>query len=338
MVKAVLLNDTRIDRHHGCTTVVETIGALSARNGIEIIASSPAHHDWRADAEIAGAIKSADLVIVNGEGTVHHDRPAGLKLLEAGQFAREHGTKAALINSTWQANGADALRALEAFDIVTVRESASEAELAAHGHHARRIPDLALYHQPDLSALRSGVGYCDSVQGPKALALYEQMWAIGAEPLPLVQLDLQPMTVLRWLLRFGPSKTAIFNPAHALKALRGTVQDYREQEPSRDVTTGKVAAKQLVVTGRFHMMIFCLGAHTPMLALSSNTHKIEATLADAGLQPWRVVANPRDIDASLIERASQWHGGESSNLDRFRSEGRAAMETLFADMAALAVS
>ncbi|MXP47952.1 hypothetical protein GRI43_11205 [Altererythrobacter luteolus] len=335
MVRAVLLNDTRIDRHHGCTTVVETIGTLSARNGIEIIASSPAHHDWHADAEIAGAIKSADLVIVNGEGTVHHDRPAGLKLLDVGRFAREHGTKAALINSTWQANGADALRALEAFDIVTVRESASEAELAVHGHHARRIPDLALYHQPEISALRSGVGYCDSVQGPKALALYEQMWAIGAQPLPLVQLDMQPMTVLRWLLRFGPTKAAIFNPAHALKALRGTVQDYREQEPSRDVTTGKVGTKQLVVTGRFHMMIFCLGAHTPMLALSSNTHKIEATLADAGLQPWRVVAKPGDIDAGLIERASQWHGDESSNLERFRSEGRAAMETLFADLASL---
>lgn len=335
MTKAVVLNDTRIDRHHGCTTVIETIGTLASRAGIDIIANSPAHSDWRADPAITAAIAEADLVIVNGEGTIHHDRPAGIKLLEVGEFARHNGTRAALINSTWQANSTDSLKALDNFDIISVRESASQAELAGHGIEARRIPDLALFHQPPSAASRSGVGYCDSVQGPKALALYKRMWALQGEPLPLVQLPLDPMTTLRWLLRFGDNKSAIFNPAHALSAIRATLQDYREQEADRDVTTTKVAAKRLVVTGRFHMLIFCLGARTPMLALSSNTHKNEATLADAGLEPWRVIGGAADLDADLLDRAAQWHGDEAAKLSIFLTDGRAAMEALFTDLAAL---
>ncbi|GAA4642113.1 polysaccharide pyruvyl transferase family protein [Pontixanthobacter gangjinensis] len=334
MRKAVLLNDTRVDRHHGCTTVIETIDNLARRSGIEIIAKSPAHSDWRADDAITSAIARADLVLVNGEGTIHHDRPAGIKLLEVGKFAHDNGTKAALINSTWQANSDASLQALNNFDIVSVRESASQAELAKHGIEARRIPDLALYHTPP-SAEREGTGYCDSVQGPKALALYQRMWSLGAEPLPLVQLDMKPLTIARWLTRYDPSKSAIFKPAHAMKAMRATLQDYRTQEPHRNVTTSKVAAKELVVTGRFHMLIFCLGARTPVLALSSNTHKIEATLADAGLEPWRIVSNPAHIGEALIERASQWHGDEAANLDRFLKQGRSAMETLFEDLAEL---
>ncbi|MDN3646957.1 polysaccharide pyruvyl transferase family protein [Pontixanthobacter aestiaquae] len=335
-VDTVLLNDTRIDLHHGCTTVIETIGTLSEANNMRIIAKSPAHTDWRANAEITSAIERADLVIVNGEGTIHHDRPAGKKLLEVGAYAKSKNTKAALINSTWQANDAESLHALENFDIITVRERASHAELTGHGIDARRIPDLALYHKPAASAQRSGVGYCDNVQGQKALELYNRMWALGGEPLPIVQLPFEPMTTLRWLLRFGASKSAIFNPFHAVPALRATLQDYREQEPNRDVTTAQVAAKNLVLTGRFHMLIFCLAARTPMLALSSNTHKNEATLADAGLEPWRLLENLDTLDTAMLEKAAQWHGNEAANLDSFLQAGRSAMEMLFTDLAALA--
>ena len=337
-VTAVILNDTRVDLHHGCTTVLETIDTLAARAGIRIIARSPAHTDWRANTTVTSAIERADLVIVNGEGTVHHNRPAGKKLLEVGAYAKANKTKAALINSTWQANDAASLRAAGDFDIISVRESASHKELSAHGIEARRIPDLALYHRPGAASERSGVGYCDNVQGPKALELYKRMWALGGDPLPIVQLPIKPMMALRWLLRFGASKSAIFNPLHALPALRATLQDYREQEPSRDVTTSQVAAKDLVLTGRFHMLIFCLAARTPLLALTSNTHKNEATLSDAGLEPWRLLDNLDGLDESLLEKAARWHGDEAERLEQFLADGRSAMETLFVDLAELARS
>lgn len=332
-IKAVLLNDTRVDRHHGCTSVIGTIDTLCAANGISIVARGPAHADWRENPSLTAAIDAADCVIVNGEGTIHHDRPAGKALLAAGPYARERGKRAYLLNATWQANAADSLRMLEAFDIVTVRESASEAELAAHGFAPRRIPDLALYHRAAESDRRSGVAYCDSVQGPKALALYRRMWALGAEPLPIVQLSLAPMEVIRWVKRYDPSILAMLRPAHARDALRASWQDYREQTAERDAFTARVAASELIVTGRFHMMIFALGAMTPLLAVGSNTHKIEATLHDAGLEPWRMVADPSAIDAAMLDRACIWHGDEQARLADFVQRGRSEMERLFADIA-----
>ncbi|MEL1251549.1 polysaccharide pyruvyl transferase family protein [Aurantiacibacter gilvus] len=336
MITALLLNDTRIDNHHGCTTVIETIDRLCAANGVEVVARVPAHADWRQDAAALEAFRQVDLVLVNGEGTIHHDRPAGRLLLEAGAHAAGLGKPAVLLNATWQANSAEALDLLRSFSIVSVRESASEAELVGHGFSPRRIPDLALFHEPQMAVRREGVRYCDSVQGGKAMALYRRMWKLGADPLPITRLDYHPMIVLRWLRRWSPRKTALLNPVHLALALRATWQDYTRQVAGRDDLTTRVAASELIVTGRFHMMIFALAASTPLLALASNTHKIGATMRDAGLEDWRQVDDIAAIDAALLEKASRWHGDEEARLRAFLEEGCSAMRTLFADVAQLA--
>lgn len=336
MIKALLLNDTRIDNHHGCTTVIETIDRLCAANGIEVVARVPAHSDWRQDQTALEAFRQVDLVLVNGEGTIHHDRPAGRTLLEAGAHAVGLAKPAVLLNATWQANSAEAFDLLKSFSIVSVRESASEAELVGHGFAPRRIPDLALFHQPQVAERREGARYCDSVQGDKALALYRRMWALGAQPLPIAKLDRQPMTALRWLRRWSPQKTALLNPAHLALALRATWQDYTRQVADRNDLTSRVAQSELVITGRFHMMIFALAASTPLLALASNTHKIGATMRDAGLEDWRQVDDIAAIDAALLDKASRWHDEEEALLQAFLADGRSAMRTLFADIAKLA--
>ncbi|MDF1835889.1 MAG: polysaccharide pyruvyl transferase family protein [Alteraurantiacibacter sp. bin_em_oilr2.035] len=336
MIKALLLNDTRVDRHHGCTTVIETIDQLCEANGITIVARVAAHSDWRESEDICRKFEEIDLLIVNGEGTIHHDRPAGRALLAAGPYAKRRGKFACLLNSTWQANSAASLKMLEAFDVVTVRESASENELTGHGFAPRMIPDFALYHQPRISAIRTGVGYCDSVEGSKAIALYRRMWELGAVPLPIVRPSLEPLGILRWIKRFDPAMSTLARPTHARDALRATWQDYSEQVGSRDNFTARVAAHELIVTGRFHMMIFALSAQTPILAIGSNTHKIEATLSDAGLEPWRAVSDASLIDQALVDRASRWHSEEQEKLASFVEHGRYAMEALFKDLRSMA--
>ena len=82
-------------------------------------------------------------------------------------------------------------------------------------------------------------------------------------------------------------------------------------------------------------MIFALAAQTPLLALASNTHKIGATMRDAGLEAWRQVDDIAAIDAALLEKASRWHGDEEANLREFVSNGRAVTQRLFAEIPAL---
>ena len=97
----------------------------------------------------------------------------------------------------------------------------------------------------------------------------------------------------------------------------------------------RVGGLQLLVTGRFHALILAFATGTPVLALGSNTHKIEATLRDAGLEDFRMSA-PEQIDAALIERASRWQGDEAARLAAYVEDGRGRMQALFRRMRALA--
>lgn len=333
MIDAVLLNDTRVDQHHGCSTVIETIDRLSAAHGIRIVARAPAHADWRLNRQVLQAIDAADLVIVNGEGTIHHDRPAAAYLMAAGAHARQRGKAAVLINTTWQANGPALTAQLADFDIVSVREASSAAEVRAAGHACRVIPDLALYCQPPASHKRSGVAYTDSVIGPTALALHRRMAGLGARCISLLHGRREALEFARSVRRYLPGRPA-WQSGTVVAALQGAVRDWQSQTPDRAAFLRETAGLQLVVTGRFHMLILALAARTPVLVVASNTHKIEATLRDAGLEPWRLVT-VEQIDPALVQRAQQWTARESESLERFVLHGRQGMEALFADIRAL---
>ena len=338
MIDTVLLNDTRIDNHHGCDTVVSSIEALCLKNGMRLIGTSPAHRDWRSRPSVIALMEQASLVIVNGEGTLHHDRPAGHALLCAGQWARDRGKTSALINMTWQENGEDSFDKLSAFDIVSVRESASLKELTQRGIAASRMPDLAAYSISSEPAERRGYAVCDSVHGTYSVALYRAMRPFAAQRLPIIKLPRNPVAAARWIRRHTAQKASLLSPATLISAARAALPDFVYQAPDRECLLQRLGTYELVVTGRFHMMIFCLATGTPFIALQSNTHKIEATAADAGVKPWRVIDRPTDLNAALIRKASHWHDDEAANVERYIARGRADIERLFAQIAHLARS
>lgn len=329
MRKAVLLNDTRVDNHHGCSTVVDTIHSLAERSGIRITATAPAHANWRLDSSVIGAIDDSDVVIVNGEGTIHHDRPAGEALLAAAEYARRRGKASALVNATWDTNGEAYSKMASMFSLVSVRESSSAKELAAAGVAARVVPDLALYPSSPVASERCGVAFTDSVIGSEALEIYRRMWRLGAEPTSLLfgrKSARDYATSARRFLKGSP-----FKPGNFLAAARGALTDRLSQNPNRQEILSLIASRELMVTGRFHMVILCLSAGTPFLAVESNTHKISSTLRDTGLASWRLV-EPSSLDGPSIVRASRWHGTEKATLDNFVNTSRRLMEELFHDI------
>ena len=48
------------------------------------------------------AFDEAELILINGEGTMHHDRPLAIQYLELLREAKRRGKKTALINTVWQ--------------------------------------------------------------------------------------------------------------------------------------------------------------------------------------------------------------------------------------------
>ena len=92
----------------------------------------------------AKLLKKCGLVIVNGEGSIHHDR--NMHLVE---IAAHH--KAVLVNSVWAENSP--YRALRKFRYVAVREGRSAAAMAAAGVDAEVVPDL-LFASPRVRRYR----------------------------------------------------------------------------------------------------------------------------------------------------------------------------------------
>lgn len=131
MPNVVLVNDTSLfNTHFGCQLVGQTLREQCARVGLNIIGSFPLEFDlnqgrlW---------LQRADLVIINGEGSLHHGRHIRLLNL-ANDFP------CALINCVYQENGSQP--ALNQFLYVSARESLSAGEIRNQGVDCQVVPDL----------------------------------------------------------------------------------------------------------------------------------------------------------------------------------------------------
>lgn len=325
-IPVVVVNDTRVDRHHGCGRVMRTLLDLAEAHGMEVVATAPAHADWRADGAFMSGLERARLVIVNGEGSIHHDRPAGARLLEAGGAARARGIPAALINASWQTNSPALAARLADFALVAARERRSAAEMAVA---PRVVPDLSLFEDVPPAPARQGVGFTDSVVRDLVPALEAARRRTGGRPVPIQYGG----SWLGWV-RQGLAREDLAHPARlaGLVAARLASAPARVEDDRRYMAI--LASLGLLVTGRFHAATFALAAGTPLLALESNTHKIGALLEDAGLDSARLL-EPADLTPERLAGAP-WSAAEQANLADYLADGRRATQALFADLAALA--
>ena len=103
----------------------------------------------------------AELVIVNGEGSLHHDSPHSRRI-ERAIAATPEAARVVLINATWQAQ----TRNLEAVEMAIARETLSAREMERTGlaPEIRTIPDIALtfQHRPVYQG-KAGLIVLDSV-------------------------------------------------------------------------------------------------------------------------------------------------------------------------------
>ena len=259
----ILLNDTgRLGDsfHIGTVYACNTIRQSLARRGLHEIGW--ANDGARFDALLAGATHQPVLVLLNGEGTLHHGAPRAAELLSMCGRAKDRGIGVAVINTVWEGNPEAMIEALKRADIVHVRDSLSRKSLPAD-FPAAVTPDVSI--QLFLQTMRDGrflppqheIGVIDSVVPQTSAAL---LCFAEQNDLPFFAM---PVGNLR-------------NTRHAVAARSGPVWPRLLQ--MTDLMTAKAW-----VTGRFHGLIAALCAGHPVCALRSNTAKVEGFLHDAGL-------------------------------------------------------
>ncbi len=329
-MNVVILNDTRADMHHGCTRVMRLLESGLARHGLTVTATSPVRHDWQRDAAFRSAMANADLIIINGEGTLHHGKEGAARLLSVVDFAGD--TPVALINALYQDNPADWSKWLEKLSYIATRDNRSADEIASR--IARRpevIPDLTLsariVSKPEVDAIIYG----DSVHN----AVSERLAALAsADDAPLIP----SVSVRKRMKGRNPVVRALRRWWIARDLRRARAENPTlELCQTEDDYAARIAGAGLHVTGRFHGVCYAMAARTPFVAVASNSWKIEALIADAGLAPWRVTT-AEGLDACMARHASKLNFStqELEALDAFLTKADTGAEAMFATLRNLA--
>ncbi|MDF3057470.1 MAG: Polysaccharide pyruvyl transferase [Rariglobus sp.] len=156
MKKVVLINDTSLfNAHFGCQLVGQSFRENFARSHLELIGALPLKFDAGA---CRALLKKADLLVINGEGSIHHGK--NLHLLD---LAAHYPV--ALVNCVYQENPPSEL--LSRCRFIAARESKSAAELRRQGAEARVVPDV-IFDSLLLNAFQRGapsedIGITDGV-------------------------------------------------------------------------------------------------------------------------------------------------------------------------------
>jgi hypothetical protein len=274
--KVAVFNDTAPTRHFGCEAVMAAIEANVAARDATIIYRHPVGSPWQSDPKAVAAIEQADLVLVNGEGTIHHSKPPAQALARLGPHCSERGKPCFLINATLQANNEALMSDLMAFDGIWVREGRSAEEAKQYGLVAELCGDLSFFHSFPRHRKGEDRGLVLDSAHPKVTA---QMATIASD----LRADFVAMR-------------------HNKKGMKGYKRDfmrwrYRILDKPTTIVRGIctfeqfaafLARRRFLVTGRFHGLCFAVNGLVPFSAVPLDVWKSEAVLSDIGLHPARL--------------------------------------------------
>lgn len=287
---ALVFNDTLSDSHYGCLAVMNSLAQVLKGAGVPFTDSVSVRHSSNVLAceGIHDKIARAKVVVVNGEGSMHHSNARAMGLARIARMAKGWGKPSALVNATLYNNNEAFYEELREFGVVFVRDVASLENLKARNIPARWAPDLTFFS--DLS------GEIPLINVPR----------VGDSVLSDITQKLGALAAERgWQQRSihysgAPTGHTAYVEAHRRAGF--------------------------VVTGRFHDVCFCLNARVPFVAVESNTNKIEALLHDVFGETRRLLAlgELSDLDPSDWVYTDD----EKTRLDRYLSEGRTAFSEM----------
>ncbi len=140
-LRALLANDASLAGHHGSALVTTRAVELARGANIEITHG----WDWKAvERAIAGGEPEFNLVIVNGEGSIHNDSQTARRIAALARVAAARRLPAYLINTSAEALGPEVIEGLSKFRICFTRDGLSRHVLCGGGIKSGVVPDLTL--------------------------------------------------------------------------------------------------------------------------------------------------------------------------------------------------
>lgn len=331
-----VLNDTDVRGcHFGCYRVMSNIKMLSEQYGLKLCGTVAAGTPSICPS-MRRAIQDADIVMINGEGTLHHGRRRARWLINAIEYAKSRNKPVALVNALYQDNPESWNPVVSELDIVCARDALSAAQLsAATGRKVDYMGDLALYHEAFSSPerTRSGTLFGDSVY----IRTTRQLLAAAGTVSRRAPVRVMPITK-RYRLP-GSNCSAAYD-------LQTIYSYYCHRKAPRYRKIVSFAASQqaymealrgfaLSVTGRFHALCFALLTRTPFIAVASNSWKMDAIINDVGLRRERLLPPEALTPELILDNDWSYSDRERAAIDRYFETNRTKTTKLFLSLRSL---
>ncbi len=280
-----LVNDTRYDNHHGGLMVVRNLHLGMTRRGWTCTGSLPVSATARQLTSHHRQIHDARRIIVNGEGSLHHDsRNANRLRAICDTLQKTHPV--CLVNAVWQDNAAGRWKpVLDRFASVYARDRRSQRQLQALGREAGYAPDLTFHDYPRFAPRPRERLFCtDSVLNAwtsAALRLCEQDDGIVFQTLFTGEMQ-YIRGVKDWNKRLKYRVYPWLWKRCGIK-VPPRYQSLPYAQRDTEAFLRALASCRAVCVARYHALCFALQQQVPFLVAASNSHKSESLLEEVGL-------------------------------------------------------
>jgi polysaccharide pyruvyl transferase WcaK-like protein len=298
-----------------------------------IIATLPIGDSWQDNSKFLSKIDEADLVLINAEGTIHHNSQYGLNLLKVIDILDDKPS--VLMNMTYQDNSLEYIELIKRFTKVYVRESMSQKELAHYGITSTVVPDMTFYSRYDCQIVRGGnMCITDSHDINKSKRLYELSKKMGYIFLPVLSSyhkyynlkGYSKKVKYGFFEKYGKFLDKFLNLKYGYKRYSYVMPE--------EIYIDTLQKAKCIISARFHVICFALQTKTPFIAIDSNTHKIESMLKDVGLKD-RIVDFNSDILTN--NRDCNFNKDELIKVDNYLDLAKVKISKMFDEISKLEV-
>ena len=235
--------------HCGCKAAIDSLEIAAKNRGWEVVKS----------------YRPYDVLIVNGEGSMHNSRKTFLKKMLVLQKAVKVGIPAYLLNTVWQNNSNEFDETLKKLTGITVREVKSQRELKEKHHIDAKVVIDASYFAP--------------------IDKKDEIIQFSGTP---VKTDFYFPDTETW-----SQDKDIFKD----------IQYFSIEDVSWSTYVRSLQTCSYLITGRHHAVYAACKARLPFVVSDSNTHKITGLIASAGAKI-PVAAHPNELP-EIISRIDE---------------------------------
>lgn len=334
-MKYFVINDTSFDRHHGCTTVMDNIHSALTDYG-HVCAGTLGLGLGVKELRKKKAFSKADFVVINGEGSLHHDSVNAQQILDILLFIK-NSKKVFLINATWQENQDSRWStALSYCSAIYVRDSRSRQQLQP------LYPDVN--YAPDLTFLKQVVYNARDQREFLIVDSVKKSWSKVALKFCKENQEFDYITMFDGRVKKTQKKWALFRKLrHAVFTLLANHTsmsvgfDYENNQYAILATASyreRLQEYKAVYTGRYHSLCFCVQQEIPFLYAPSNTFKCEALLEDIGVDPKNYRHTLTDKEALLdsFNEMQQHYQNDEQCFKAFNLKAQALCREMFQDI------